>query len=74
MMGKELYRIFSRRITLLALAAATAFLIYYGFFHIWEETVIEDGNLLRHGEAVARALRMAIRRDGNLLASSKGII
>lgn len=66
MMGKELYRIFSRRITLLALAAATAFLIYYGFFHIWEEAVIEDGNLLRHGEAVARDKEIAEEFAGPL--------
>lgn len=66
MMGKELYRIFSRKIALLALAVATAFLVYYGFFHIGEEAVMEDGNLFRYGEAVARDVEIAEEFAGPL--------
>ena len=54
MIGKEIYRIFSRKITLLALVVATAFLIYYGTFRIAEEVVIENGEVYRYSEAVAR--------------------
>lgn len=54
MIRKEIYRILSRRITLLALVVSTAFMIYYGTFHIAEETVIGNGEVYRYGEAVAR--------------------
>lgn len=54
MLGKELYRILSRRITLLALVAAAAFLFYYGHLQIWEESVIENGEVYLRDEAVSR--------------------
>ena len=53
MIRKEIYRILSRKITLLALVVATAFLVYYGSFRITEETVIDNGEIYRYGEAVA---------------------
>ncbi|MDE7044903.1 MAG: hypothetical protein K2O97_07800, partial [Acetatifactor sp.] len=53
MIRKEIYRILSRKITLLALVVATAFLFYYASFHITEETVIDNGELYRYGPAVA---------------------
>lgn len=54
MIGKEIYRILSRKITLLALVVATAFLVYYGTLRIVEEVVIENGEVYYYGEAVAR--------------------
>ena len=54
MIRKEIYRILSRKITWLALMAATAFLVYYGTFRIAEEAVIDNGEIYRYGEAVAR--------------------
>lgn len=54
MIRKEIYRIFSRKITLLALVLSTAFLIYYGTFRIVEEAVIQNGEVYRYDEAVAQ--------------------
>ena len=53
MIRKEIYRMFSRRITLLALVVATAFLVYYGSFRFTEEIVIDNGEVYRYSEAVA---------------------
>lgn len=66
MIRKELYRIFSRKITLLALVVATAFLVYYGTFRIAEETVIDDGAVYQYGEAVTRDKRIAEEFAGPL--------
>lgn len=53
MIGKEIYRILSRKMTLLALAAATAFSVFYGSLSIRAEAVVDDGKVYRYGEAVA---------------------
>lgn len=53
MIGKELYRILSRRITWIALFVATAFLVYYGMSSIAEEAVIDNGKVYRGREAIA---------------------
>ena len=66
MIRKEIYRILSRRITLLALVVATAFLVYYGFFHIAEEVVIEDGEVYCYWEAVAHDKMIAEEFTGPL--------
>lgn len=66
MIGKEIYRILSRKITLLALVVATAFLIYYGTFRIAEEVVIENGEVYRYSEAVARDKMIAEEFTGPL--------
>ena len=66
MIGKEIYRILSRKITLLALVVATAFLIYYGTFRIAEEVVIENGEVYRYSEAVARDKMIAEEFAGSL--------
>lgn len=54
MVRKEIYRILSRKITLLAIIVATAFLVYYGSFRIVEEAVIQNGEVYRYEEAVAQ--------------------
>lgn len=66
MIRKEIYRIFSRKITLLALVVATAFLVYYGTFRIAEEAVIDDSVVYQYGEAVARDKRIAEEFAGPL--------
>lgn len=66
MIRKEIYRILSRKITLLALVVATAFLVYYGSFRITEETVIDNGEIYRYGEAVARDKMIAEEFAGPL--------
>lgn len=66
MIRKEIYRIFSRKITLLALVVATALLVYYSTFRFAEEAVIEDGAVYRYGEAVAQDKRIAEEFAGPL--------
>lgn len=66
MIRKEIYRILSRKITLLALVVATAFLVYYGTFRIVEEVVIENGQVYRYREAVARDKAIAEEFAGPL--------
>lgn len=66
MIRKESYRILSRKITLLALAVATAFLVWYGTFHIAEEVVIDNGAVYRYSEAVAHDKMIAEEFAGPL--------
>lgn len=66
MIRKEIYRIFSRKITWLALVVATAFMVYYGTFHIVEESVIDHGEIYQYGEAVAWDKAMAEEFAGPL--------
>ena len=53
MIRKEIYRILSRKIILLAMVVAIAFSVYYGYFSIWDEAVIDHTQIYRHGRAVA---------------------
>lgn len=53
MIGKEIYRILSRKITWLALVVATAFSVYYGYLALWNEASVGDGKVYRYSEAVA---------------------
>lgn len=66
MIRKEIYRILSRKITLLALVVATAFLLYYGTFRITEEIVIDDGEIYRYSEAVVHDKMIAEEFAGPL--------
>ncbi|MCM1214885.1 MAG: hypothetical protein NC331_06200 [Lachnospiraceae bacterium] len=53
MIGKEIYKILSRRIVWLALIVVTAFLIFYDTRIITEEGIIDDGKVYQGREAVA---------------------
>lgn len=66
MIRKEIYRILSRKIVLLALAVATAFLLYFGTFRIAEEVVIENGEVYRYSAAVAHDKMIAEEFAGPL--------
>lgn len=66
MLGKEIYRIFSRRIVLFAVIAALVYIIYSNFFDIWGEAVIDNGNIYRRASAVAKDKEIAAEFAGPL--------
>ena len=74
MIRKEIYRSLSRKITLLALAVATAFLVYYGTFRIAEEVVIDNGEVYRYSEAVAHDKMIAEEFAGPLTVETVRVI
>jgi len=66
MIGKEIYRILSRKITLIALSVAAVFSIYYGCFSFWDEVVIDNGEIYWKGQAVAADRQAAEEFTGTL--------
>ena len=65
MFGKELYRILSRKITLPALFLAAA-LTFFMNNSIWEEGVIDNGQIYRYGQAIAKDKAIAEEFTGIL--------
>jgi len=66
MIGKEIYRILSRKITLIALSVAAAFSIYYGCISFWDEVVIDNGEIYWKSQAVAADRRATEEFTGTL--------
>lgn len=62
----ELYRIFSRKITWIALLAALSFSMFYGLTPFWREGTIDGGSAYMREEAVARDREIAAEFTGPL--------